>query len=212
MRVIKLHILILLVLFSCQENKKEETVTEKEIDTEITDEIIEPDFNAYCFYNLDNKHSTEKDISKIKNWLDEKSEAILNDDSIHNIFNQNGGGINGAQKNPNSDLYIAITTPNRDSTEVPKLYLNGDLYENQVYAYNPNLTWCKVDMDLWDESLKEIESNDIEIMFSEEFSNQSDYNNQSTANEDLFIGQIIKFDITFKDKKLTKYFHAAFYE
>lgn len=87
------------------------------------------------FFKLDDKYSTEKDSLVINTWLKEKSIKILRKDSAENIFTQNGGGPNGSQWNPATDLYIAVSTASNELTEVPKIYVNGKLHQKQIYNY-----------------------------------------------------------------------------
>ena len=105
---------------------------------------IDQKLNAYCFLKLDDKYSTEKDSLVINTWLKERSLEIQTNNSIVNIFTQNGGGSNGSQWNPATDLYIAISIPLNELTEIPKLYVNGELYQNQIYIFTPHLSWYAV--------------------------------------------------------------------
>ena len=57
---------------------------------------------SYCFYELDNKYSAEKNNQVINNWLNKKSNFVLSNETIDNIFDHNGGGPNGAEWNPSN--------------------------------------------------------------------------------------------------------------
>lgn len=197
------------MLISCQGNKKENPPILKEIVNSEKD--IEQKLNSYCFYELDYKYSTEKDSLIINTWLKEKSLAILKNDSLENIFSQNGGGPNGSQWNPFSNLYIAISIPSDELTEIPKLYVNGKLYKKQIYKYSSYLIWYVIKQDFWEREIRDIDSIDVKKMYSPEFLSGVK-NGKINTLVDLNYGEILKFEISYKKEKLTNFFYATYGE
>jgi len=63
--------LLIIALISCRENKQEDSPIAREILN--SEKGIEQNLNAYCFFKLDDKYSTEKDSLVINTWLKEKS-------------------------------------------------------------------------------------------------------------------------------------------
>lgn len=194
---------------SCKRNKKVNSTLLKEIVNSEKD--IEQKLSAYCFFKLDDKYSTEKDSLVINTWLKERSITILTNDSTENIFTQNGGGPNGSQWNPATDLYIAISTSSKELTEIPKFYINGKLYQKQIYKYRPHLIWYVVKQDFWEREIREIESIDIEKMYSPQFLNGIK-NGEFSPYVNLNDGEILKFEISHKEENLIKFFHATYGE
>ncbi|WP_378172394.1 hypothetical protein [Aquimarina sp. SS2-1] len=209
MRLTLVTFLTIWVLISCQGNKKgNSTITKSILNSE---KGIEQKLNAYCFFKLDDKYSTEKDSLVINTWLKEKSITILTNDSIDNVFSQNGGGPNGAQWNPSTDLYIAISTSSNELDEIPKLYMNGKLYQKLVYKYRPHLIWYVLKQDFWEREIRKINSSDVKKMYSLQLLNGIE-NGKFNKMVDLDYGEILKFEITYKEEKLTKFFHATYGE
>ncbi|MHA7059615.1 hypothetical protein ACWGOQ_0020480 [Aquimarina sp. M1] len=209
MKLIIVKFLIIILLVSCKKKEKENSTIVKEIVN--SERIIAENLNSYCFYKLDDKYSTEKDSLIISNWLKEKSQIILKNDSIHNIFQRNGGGPNGAEWNPATDLFIAVLTSTNVPTKAPKIYLNGKLHKNQVYKYSPNLIWYKVKYNVWKQKVKDIEPEDIQKMFSAEFLNGVK-NGEFKPIVALDYGEVLRFDISYKKNRITKHFHATYGE
>ncbi|MCX2764810.1 hypothetical protein [Aquimarina muelleri] len=209
MKVIIVHFLIVLVFMSCQRNKKENPTIIKRIEN--VEKNVEQKLASYCFFKLDDKYSIEEDNLIINTWLKEKSQVLLKNDSIPNIFSQNGGGPNGAQWNPSTDLYIAILTHYKESTEIPKLYINEKLYKKQVYPFSSHLIWYEVKQSFWEQEVKEIDSSDIQKMYPSEFLNGISAGEFNPV-ADLKYGKILKFEISYKKEKLTKFFHATYGE
>ncbi|GGX34091.1 hypothetical protein GCM10007384_38430 [Aquimarina muelleri] len=194
---------------SCQRNKKENPTIIKRIEN--VEKNVEQKLASYCFFKLDDKYSIEEDNLIINTWLKEKSQVLLKNDSIPNIFSQNGGGPNGAQWNPSTDLYIAILTHYKESTEIPKLYINEKLYKKQVYPFSSHLIWYEVKQSFWEQEVKEIDSSDIQKMYPSEFLNGISAGEFNPV-ADLKYGKILKFEISYKKEKLTKFFHATYGE
>ncbi len=204
-----ISLLIVVVFISCQRTKKENATIIKE--TGNTKPNIEQKLKTYCFYKLDDKYSIEKDSSTINRWLKEKSKLILMNDSLESIFNQNGGGPIGAEWNPSTDLYIAVLTSIKESTNSPKLFINKKPYENNVYEYRPYLTWYLVKQDFWEKEIRKIESNDMEKLFPTWLLKgiKNGRYNKSVISD---FGEILKFDIRYEEQKITKFFHATYGE
>ncbi len=208
MKLVILIFLTFIVLISCKETRKESFTIEKEIvDSENNVEKI----NSYCFYKLDDKYSTEKDSLIIVNWLKKKSHIILKKDSIQNIFYRNGGGPNGAEWNPATDLFIAVLTTQNVPANTPEIYLNGKLHKNKFYTHSPNLSWYKVKYNVWKRQAKDIDSIDMQKMFSTNFLN-SIKNGEFEPMAPLENGEILRFDISYEKSRITKFFHAAYGE
>ena len=199
----------MLVHISCKGNKIEHHKTlEKVSNSEIAKK---QEVKAYCFFELDDKYSEDKDSLVIKNWLKEESRLILKNDTIGNVFGQNGGGPNGAQWNPSTDLYVAILKPSNELHELPKLYLNGKSFTNQFYKYSPVLSWYLVKQDFWEQELREIDATDIKKMFSSEILRGIETGEYFPMTP-LNYGEILKFEIRYKEEALTKFFHATYGE
>lgn len=194
------------MFISCQGKKKENFTNSKEFVNSKTN--IKQKIEAYCFYKLDDKYSIEKDSLAINSWLKEKSKLILKNDSIESIFNQNGGGPNGAEWNPGTDLYIAIITSINTSTNVPKFSINGKSYSNKIYEYSPYLTWHKVKRGFWEKEIREIEYHDIENLFPVAFSDGIK-NGEIDKNWVMEYGKILKFEFTYEEQKIINFFHAT---
>lgn len=216
MKKTALHIIfyfILIVFISCQKNERKKSSfreiekTPKEIT--LKEETIS--LNSYCFYKLDEKYSAEKDSILINNWLKEKSKTILANDSIESIFNQNAGGPNGAEWNPGTDLYISILSSSKKTNDKPSLRIKGELYSKSVFEYNDNLIWYLVEYDYWLKEVKEIDSTDIKQMFSSEVLNGIK-NKEFYPVAQLNYGEILKFEISYENKILTKFFHVTYGE
>ncbi len=209
MRLVVVFFLIVLALVSCQRNKiKKPTIVKK---TGKVEQGIGQKLNSYCFFELDDKYSIETDSLIINRWLKEKSTLLLKSDSVKNIFNQDGGGPNGSQWNPSTNLYLAILTTSNRYTEDPKLYINGKLYKRKIYEFNPYLSWYLIRQDFWEKEVKEIDSIDIKKMYLPEFLNGIK-NGEFNPSEDLDYGKILRFEIFYKEEKLTKFFHATYGE
>ena len=168
---------------------------------------------AYCFFKLDDKYSTENDPLIINKWLKRKSDLILKNKSIDNIFNHNGGGPNGAEWNPSTDLYIAILSPSiaKGSAENHQLFMNTKVYEQKILAYSPDLIWYNVKQDFWEDQLRTIDPSDIAEMYSNEFLEDIKTGSFEPVTE-LNYGEIIKFEVLLKSDTVSYFFHAAYGE
>lgn len=207
-------IVLFMILMSCKSDPK--TKNESKSSAAVKETItskkpINKGLSSYCFFKLDDKYSTENDSITIKKWLEEKSQVILKSDSIENIFSQNGGGPNGAQWNPATDLYVAIATTSDELTELPKLYVNGKLYKKRSLAYTPALIWYVLSQDFWENEVRKIDSLDIKQMYTPEFLNGIEKGEFNPAT-DLDYGEILRIEISYGEDKLTKFFHATYGE
>lgn len=185
------HVLIViaLVTLSCKK-----TITPKNVITNTNAKC-----KAYCFYKLDDKYSIVNDSTTINNWLEKKSINLLNGDFSGDTFHQNGGGPNGSQWNPSTDLYIAILKTKNSKHQ--QLYINNTLQERRVFQQNEHITWYKTDVDYWQNALKTIDSTDLKLMFSEDI--------ESNPIIPLNSGKVLKCDVVCDTQKLTSYFHAT---
>ncbi len=209
MKLVIVFFLTFIVLISCKKTGKENSTIEKEI-VDSEKKSVEK-INSYCFYKLDDKYSTEKDSLIIINWLKKKSQIILENDSIQNIFYRNAGGPNGAEWNPATDLFIAVLTSKNIPTGTPKIYINKKLHKYEFYNHSPNLTWYKVKYNIWKHNVKAIDSIDMKKMFSTQFLN-SIKNGEFKPIVPLEYGKILRFDISYKKNRITKFFHATYGE
>lgn len=215
MKKTALHIIFyftLIVFISCQKNEEKKSSCQ-EIENTQKETVLKNEslpLNSYCFFKLDEKYSVEKDSILIHNWLKEKSEIILANNSVENIFSHNSGGPNGAEWNPSTDLYIAVLSSSKTANK-PSLQINGKLYSNTVFNYNENLTWYIVEYDYWKNEALEIDSTSIKQMYAPEFLNGIK-NKEFDLVADLNYGEILKFEISYENKILTKFFHATYGE
>ena len=199
--------LILFFLFSCKENDGNKSDAHLTADIKQKESVL---LTSYCFYELDDKYSSKSDSITIMSWLNEKSNLLLNAESVENIFNHNGGGPNGAEWNPSTNLYVAIMSPPKSNTSIKfaELFINGRPYGEKILEYNPNLTWYRVSRDFWENESRPITPLDISEMYSEDFLN-SVKNERAQPITDLNYGEILKFEIFFKSDTLSKFFHIT---
>lgn len=169
--------------------------------------------NAFCFYELDDKYSETNADSIIIKWLNDKSKHIVNRDSMPNIFDHNGGGPNGAQWNPATNLYIAIFFDSSKSKQNPILRIHGERYTGPFFEFNRNLIWYRVSREFWEEEAKEIDSLDMKDMYSQEFRSKVQ-NKEIIPITDLDYGEILRFDVSLESgpESVTKFFHATYGE
>ncbi len=167
---------------------------------------------ASCFFKLDDKYSTVRDSAQIEEWLTEKSKVLLNTDSIPNIFHRNGGGPNGAQWNPGTDLYLAVLAKGSSmDKETPSIYINGSLYDQKSNQKEIGLFWYAIPLDYWEKQLTNIDSEAIGNLYSPELLAGAE-NGIIDLSAPLDEGQILKFEIHYKKETITRYFHIAFGE
>lgn len=214
MKLYIVPITLLLSLVSCQGGRKEQVVTEiktPNLETNTEQHSGEQKLRAYCFYKLDDKYSVENDSGLIADWLKKKSLEIEKDTIVENILGQNGGGMHGAQKNPYTDLYLAVVTNSNDSNEVPEIRINGQLYTNNGHNFSTAINWYPIKLRYWEDELRAIKADDLKQQFSEDVLLDIKERNLD-AFEILGEGEVLKFEIKFKEQKITKYFHAIYYE
>jgi len=168
---------------------------------------------SYCFYELDDKYSTENDCEAIDNWLKEKSNLILRNETVKNIFNHNGGGPNGAEWNPSTNLYVAVlySSISQGRVNKPDLFINGKTYKEKLLEYNSNLIWYRVKQEFWTNESRTINSLDIKEMYSSEFLEDLNTENVQTIT-DLDYGEILKFRTCHDGDTILNFFHATYGE
>ena len=178
-------IVIALSFFSC----KKSTVTRlstrilKKGINQNAKQINSDSLNAYCFYMLDDKYASSTQSQEIDDWLKEKQKAIENKTLDYNLFDKNGGGPNGAEWNPSTNLYLAIVCPVNELNNNIELSINGTSYSNQMFLKDKNVSWYIIKQDFWEENLKEV-------------------------NEE----KVLEFKIEFNNLTTKKYFYAAYGE
>lgn len=123
----------------------------------------------YCFYKLNDKYAVESDRLKIDKWLKTKMDSITKNNALKNLFNRNGGGPNGSEWNPSTDLYFAIYQPSKKLNSNTKLLINGNSYTNKVEQKNKNFTWYIIPRKYWKQKIRKIDSADIKSMYSETY-------------------------------------------
>lgn len=210
MRIALLITIILPLLISCQGKDEDKTNPIENTDSRQDENAL---LTSYCFYTLDDKYSTENDSLIINKWLKEKSDFILKNKSIDNIFTHNSGGPNGAEWNPSTDLYLAIVSQSnaKNSGEIHQLFINTKEYKQKILEYSPNLTWYKVERDFWENEVRAIDSLDIREMYSSDFL-EDIKNGDFEPITDLNYGEILKFESVFNGDTLARFFHVTFGE
>ena len=175
--------------------------------------VKETTFASWCFYKLDNKYSTENDSATIVKWLKEKSDQIINNTATNNIFNHNGGGPNGAEWNPSTDLYIAVQLPSppEDLNENLSVLVNGKPYQQLFFEYDHGIFWYRIDQTFWENEIKTIDSTDIDKIYSPLYLkgiNDGDFQPITELN----YGEVLKFEIIYDTDTLVNFFHATYGE
>ncbi|TNE54491.1 MAG: hypothetical protein EP338_06655 [Bacteroidetes bacterium] len=202
-------LLSLLFLASCQGDDHLQTAKTPKPKIETKPKTHQ--LSAYCFYQLDEKYSSEEDSSLIVQWMQEKSELILQNKIQGDIFAHEGGGPNGAEWNPSTDLYIALLFPEDKTSSSPKLQLNGRPQNHPVFEYNPHFVWYRVKEDFWVKQLKQMDSTEMRAIYPDALV-KSIETGQFEPIADLMYGEILKFDISFQEESLIRFFHATFGE
>lgn len=195
----KLHILfitIFLIFASCKTNSQKQIVKTKS--------------TMYCFYKLDDKYAIEIDSLKIDDWLKTKTDSIIKNYKIKNIFDRNGGGPNNAEWNSATDLYLAVLNPTNKTNSNIKLLINEVNYD-RIILKNQNIVWYVIPQKYWKQKIRKIDSTDIKNMYSKAFL-KGIRNEEFYPSAPLGYGKILKFDILNDKSKQTKYFHVTYGE
>ena len=203
--------LVLSLFLSCKDSNRDKD--HKQASKNIEKQMEKFVLTSYCFYQLDDKYSTENDGQIIDNWLNQKSIDIINHTEIESIFSHNAGGPNGAEWNPSTNLYIAILFPAtpQNSTDPVELLINGKVYEDVYLKYNANLIWYKVKREFWENEVRTINTSDIEDMYPHDFLENIRAGNVQPIT-DLNYGDIIKFETIHKGDTLSSFFHTTYGE
>jgi hypothetical protein len=117
-----LPVLFFTFLFSCQGTGKENNGYNETSSVVATQTPEPPDtlsLGIGCYYKLDDKYSTVTDQEAIDTWWKRTLVSIEQDGMRSSLFGNNGGGPNGAEWNPSTDLYIVACLG--DSLSMPSL-------------------------------------------------------------------------------------------
>ena len=202
--IILITVVLTIFVVGCQTGIQ---IQEDQVET-LKTEPSEFGFNAFCFYKMDEKYSTEKDSLKIQQWMKDRSELLLTNDSFKNIFSSSGGGPNFAEWNPSTDLYIAVRHP---KTQPIHLTLNQKLPASDSFEFNEQLMWYKVQRSFWEKEARSIDSTDIPLLYVDTFLKEVELGIAHPL-VGLDYGEVIRFDIWSGDKHIIEYFHAAYGE
>lgn len=125
---------LLLILAACSNNDKKSAGTTPPQPPAATTPAVAPprapvSDTLYdwigAFYKMDDKSSLEQDTAIINNWWKQKLVQVDLYGRPANIFQQHGGGPNGAEWNPLTDLFLVVTSRQVWNKETVTLYLNG---------------------------------------------------------------------------------------
>lgn len=197
------RLFILFLIVSCQGQIDQPTENLEE-----TKEIIPPaQLEAYCFYKLDDKYCEVTDPAVIQNWKEDKSAALTHHDIRGNLFEHNGGGPNGAEWNPSTDLFIAVN----------QYMANFVLLQNQLeYKYMSELiggyTWISLSQNEWEARLVDVSDKHWKDMFPNGPKNESDDFGLGNAIQPPKTGQVLPLTFVMNEDSATYYFYSAFGE
>lgn len=195
-------IYFLLFLVACQSNGDDSVNENNNADSNVN---LAP-LAVYCFYKLDDKYCEVSDETEIDNWLENKTTSISHNDIRGDLFQHQGGGPNGAEWNPSTDLYIAV---NRELNAF-EIQFNAKKLELEKEAIE-GLTWMIVPMTTWFEELTQITEQDWEQMFPNG-STSEDPENIELGIQPPRVGELIKISVLSADQNIDRYFYAAFGE
>ena len=197
------RLFILFLIVSCQGQ-----VDQPSENLEGRKEIIPPaQLEAYCFYKLDDKYCEVTDQAVIQNWKKDKSAALSHHDIRGNLFEHKGGGPNGAEWNPSTDLFIVVN----------QYTVNFLLLQNQLeYKYMSELidgyTWISLSQNEWEERFVDVTGEHWKEMFPNGPTNESDDFGLGNAIQPPKTGQVLPLTFLINEDSTTYYFYAAFSE
>lgn len=176
--------------------------------TEDTKEIIsQAQLEAYCFYKLDDKYCEVTDPTVLLNWQEDKTAALSHHDIRGNLFEHKGGGPNGAEWNPSTDLFIVVN----------QYTANFVLLQNQLeYECMSELiggyTWISLSQNEWVERLVDVTDEHWKDMFPNGPTSESDDFGLENAIQPPKTGQVLPLTFVMNEDSTTYYFYAAFGE
>lgn len=91
------------------------------------------------------------------------------------------------------------------------MLVNEKLYDKTIYNYSPNLIWYRVKQDFWEQEIRAIDATNVNAMYSKDYLNDIK-NGEFKPVVALTYGEILKFDISYNEQKLTKFFYATYGE
>ncbi len=213
---LKLIILGLILIVSCKSNpdiniddKEEKSIEEHNKEEKVTKENSK-EFEAFCFYQLDDKYSNENDSPKIKEWIKKESESIkTGKHNSNNLFDHDAGGPNGTEWNAGAHIYLVIQQSSVAVTENPKIWINEKpFYDKSIYQ-SEDLKWFLIRKEYWYNELRDVNSADIKDLYLDPEIRHAIKNEEYQP----YVGQVLRFDISYKNlPRITKYFHVAYGE
>lgn len=166
--------------------------------------------SVFCFYKMDDKYAETTDTAEIDNWLKEKNAQIINNVIVNDLFQHNGGGPNGAEWNPGTDLYVAIYQPAQYNNTDLTIKLN-DQPVNESPLIRSHIKWIVLPQRFWQKALSNIRNEDIEPLFGKKTVDEINRKEYIPA-APLKQGKIFKLTLQMAEMKQIKYFHADFGE
>ncbi|MEZ4805214.1 MAG: hypothetical protein R2852_06960 [Bacteroidia bacterium] len=175
--------------------------------------------NLGCYYKLDDKYSESEDSSEIGIWWRNKLIQFEQHGFQNNLFDNRGGGPNGAEWNSSTDLYIAASIDKIIEDETIELELNKKKITGVIFkTYIPknkigSIVHFKLPKDLWETHLRKINANDLKGIYG----NVNLDSLRKSSSAPLEIGWIVEVTLTIHSSKnssitLTDFFHLAYGE
>lgn len=191
MKAVLVSILVTFLLCSCQSNVHNDT---------------DQSYNVYAFYALDDKTAMDNDAVNIMSWLQKKSESLEKGKVTYDLFdeNRNGGGPNGAEWNPEADMYVATNVAFQESLNIR---INDTVFDQVVYEAN-GYKWFLLEQNYWVNAFQEIKADDIKNLYTQDYIIKNQSGAINTVGE-LDLGVFFEILIYVDGKEWRKeYFHA----
>jgi hypothetical protein len=169
-----------------------------------------------CYYKLDDKYSQSKDTAGINKWWQSKLNEFELNGIQNSLFEDHGGGPNGAEWNPSTDLFVVAATNKILKNETVVLELNKKKIPGiKLFKYLPDsktgtILYFKLPQALWEKHLRKIKPNDLEGIYGKEKINILKKNRAVP----LDAGEIIEITMKIKHNKndlivFKDFFHIA---
>lgn len=171
---------------------------------------------VYGFYKMDDKYSVEKDTQTIQQWMHSKTETIIANNIEFNLFDKDrqGGGPNDAEWNADTDLYLAISSPDKINPEDLKISINNNQFIPHspflIQKDSPTVLWIKIPYEDWYKALRKIEKHEYKKIYGKDF--LAGISDGHIPSAPLNSGKIVKFDFKIRKSCSTHYFHVAYGE
>ncbi|MEQ1675807.1 MAG: hypothetical protein ABL876_03830 [Chitinophagaceae bacterium] len=127
-----------------------------------------------AYYKLDDKYSQQQDTSLINNWWRNKLLQVQLYVRPANLFSHKGGGLNGAEWNAATDLFIAGTTSFPLKNETLQVYLNNKpasgikLIRVAPSGRTGSLLFFRLPQGVWEKELRDIQTADLEALYGKD--------------------------------------------